>query len=86
MTVAELNKRGGVALDQASLEKLLVGKAIWLRNNVTGEQFKALYTKEGQSILQHIGSENEVPSLTGNVALAGYRGETTPTRLPTANW
>ena len=81
MTVAELNKRGGVALDQASLEKLLVGKAIWLRNNVTGEQFKALYTKEGQSILQHIGSENEVPSLTGNVALAGYRGETTPYQI-----
>ena len=81
MTVAALTEQGGVALDQASLEKLLVGKAIWLRNNVTGEQFKALYTKEGQSILQHIGSENEVPSLTGNVALAGYRGETTPYQI-----
>ena len=81
MTVAALTEQGGVALDQASLEKLLVGKAIWLRNNVTGEQFKALYTKEGQSIVQHIGSENEVPSLTGNVALAGYRGETTPYQI-----
>lgn len=81
LTVAELTKQGGVALDQASLEKLLVGKAVWLRNTVTGDYFKAVYTKDGESILQHIGSEAEIPSLAANPALSGYRGETTPYKI-----
>ena len=39
MTVTDLKKKGASALNDAQLKALLVGKAYWVRNNVTGEQF-----------------------------------------------
>src|SRR5512132_1045892 len=47
MTVADLKKKGGAALSDAQLNTLIVGKAFWLRNNVTGEQFSQNFTAEG---------------------------------------
>jgi len=78
MTVAQLTAKGGAALDETSLKKLMVGKAVWMRNNVTGEEFKASYTPGGEVIVQHVGSNATLPSLTGDLALSGYRGETVP--------
>jgi len=81
MTVAALTAQGGVALDEASLKELLVGKAVWVRNTVTGTQFKVSHTAEGQSIVQHVGSTATTPSLVGNIVQSGYRGETVPYRI-----
>ena len=39
MTVADLKAKGATALGDAQLKALVVGKAFWVRNNVTGEQF-----------------------------------------------
>lgn len=76
-TVAALTQKGAVALDEAKLKELLVGKAVWLRNNVTGEQFKMSFTKDGQAAVVHIGSDTTLPSGFGNVAANGYQGVTT---------
>jgi Protein of unknown function (DUF3604) len=78
MTVAALTQKGGTALKNAQLKKLLVGKAVWMRNNVTGEQFKVSYTEDGQSIVQHVGWDSTAPSYAGPVAEAAYQGVTTP--------
>ena len=78
LTVATLKQKGGVALDDAKLKTLLVGKAVWMRNTVTGEQFKVVYNVDGQSIVQHVGRNATVPSLTGDVARSGYQGVTAP--------
>jgi Protein of unknown function (DUF3604) len=78
LTVAALTQRGGVALDETQLKELLVGKAVWMRNTVTGEQFKVSYNTDGQSIILHVGSNATVPGLMGDVVQNSYQGVTTP--------
>jgi hypothetical protein len=77
-TVADLKKKGAAALNDAQLKALIVGKAHWLRNNVTGEQFWQNFTAEGQTTLFRIGTEASVPSGYGNVGRDGYQGTTSP--------
>jgi hypothetical protein len=55
----------GIALKHsrpAQLQSLIVGKTLWVRNTVTGDQFKVVYTKAGQSIVFHIGRSMNLPS------------------------
>ena len=81
MTVADLRKKGASALNDAQLKALVVGKALWLRNNVTGEQFSQSFTAEGQTIVYRVGASAVVPSGYGNVERGGYQGTTTPYRI-----
>jgi hypothetical protein len=81
MTVTELKKKGAAALSDAQLKALIVGKAFWLRNNVTGEQFSQNFTTEGQTIVFRIGTNAAVPSGFGNVEGDGYKGRTTPYKI-----
>ena len=74
MTVAALTQKGGVALDDAQLKALLVGKSLWVRNTVTGSQFKVNYSTDGQSIILHVGKGAALPSDVGDPALSGYLG------------
>jgi len=76
LTVASLTENGGVALDDTQLNELIVGKAIWVRNNVTGEQFKVSYNSNGQSNIWHVGRDDLLPSGVGNLARNGYEGTT----------
>ncbi len=78
LTVDALTQKGGAALDEAKLKELLVGKAIWIRNNVTGEQFKMSFDTNGESAVWHIGRRATVPSAFGDVVANGYQGVTTP--------
>jgi hypothetical protein len=80
-TVADLKAKGATALNDAQLKALLVGKAIWLRNNVTGEQFFQPFTAEGQTNVMRLGSGAVFPSAFGNVARGSYEGTTTPYRI-----
>ena len=80
-TVADLKKKGAAALNDAQLKALIVGKAHWLRNNVTGEQFWQSFTAEGQTTLFRIGTEASVPSGYGNVERDGYQGTTSPYKI-----
>jgi Protein of unknown function (DUF3604) len=75
MTVAGLRQKGAVALNEAQLKALLFGKAVWVRNNVTGDQFKVSYNVDGQTNVWHVGRYAAVPSYVGNVAQRSYQGE-----------
>ena len=76
MTVADLKKKGATALNDAQLKALVVGKAMWLQNNVSGEQFSANFTTEGNAIIFRTGFNTVMPSGYGKVALNGYEGTT----------
>jgi Protein of unknown function (DUF3604) len=51
-TVANLLKKGAQLLDDAQLKALVIGKSTSLRNNVTGEQFKVQYERDGRYLVQ----------------------------------
>jgi Protein of unknown function (DUF3604) len=80
-TVADLKKKGAAALIDTQLQALIVGKAFWLRNNVTGEQFWQAFTAEGHTNLFRIGTNAAVPSGYGNVERDGYQGTTSPYKI-----
>ena len=63
------------------LKDLIVGKAFWLRNNVTGEQFSQNFTEEGQMIVFRVGENADMPSGFGNVARDGYQGRTSSYKI-----
>jgi len=81
MKVADLQKKGATALNEAQLKALIVGKAFWVRNNVTGEQTSQNFTKEGQVAVFHVGRYNNVPSGFGDLVRDGYHGTTMPYRI-----
>jgi Protein of unknown function (DUF3604) len=74
LTVADLTGKGATQLTQQEVEALLVGKAHWYRNNVTGEHFKVSYRTEGQHTVYHVGKNIHQPSEVGDVARNGYEG------------
>ncbi len=78
LSVAALKQKGASALNEEQLNALLVGKAVWMRNMVTGEQFKVSYTTEGQSVISQVGKNATLPSNFGNVVQTGHQGITTP--------
>jgi hypothetical protein len=77
MTVADLKRSGAVALGDAALKQLVVGKSIWVVNTVTGEKFKVVYDPKGQSIIYHVGNHVPQPSEVGDLAQNGYSGTST---------
>jgi hypothetical protein len=46
-TVADLKKKGAVALDDAQLKALIVEKSVWLQNTVTGDKYMIIYGATG---------------------------------------
>jgi hypothetical protein len=81
LTVVDLKGKGGTQLTDAQLKALIVGKAFWVRNNVTGDQFSVAYTTEGQTNTWHVGTSSTVPSNVGDVIRNGYEGITTPYKI-----
>jgi hypothetical protein len=81
MTITELKKKGATALNDAQLKALIVGKAFWVQNNVTGEQFSQNFTTEGQTIVFRVGGAAVVPSAFGGVERDGYQGTTSAYKI-----
>jgi hypothetical protein len=81
MTVADLKKKGATQLGDAQLKALIVGKAFWVRNNVTEEQFSVSYTAQGQATVWHVGKTATTPSSVGNPVQNGYQGTTTAYKI-----
>jgi Protein of unknown function (DUF3604) len=74
-TVADLKAKGATALDDAALKALVVQKSVWVRNNVTAEQFRIFYDKTGQSWVEHrTGNREDQQSELGNVGRDSYQG------------
>jgi Protein of unknown function (DUF3604) len=81
MTVTDLTKKGATQLGDAQLKALIVGKAFWVRNNVSGEQFSVSYTPDGDSNVWHVGSGFTLASYVGNPIRNGYQGITMPYKI-----
>jgi len=81
MTVADLKAKGATQLNDAQLKAFIVGKAFWVRNNVTSDTFSVSYTVDGDSIAWHIGKYTTLPSYVGNPILNGYQGNTSPYKI-----
>ena len=81
MTVAQLKAKAATRLADAQLKALIVGKAFWVRNNVTGDQFSESFTSEGNTTVFHIGKNAIVPSGYGNVFREGSEGTTIPYKI-----
>jgi uncharacterized protein DUF3604 len=81
MTVADLKKKGATPVGDAQLKALVVGKAFWLRNDVTGQQFSQSFTAEGQTTVYRIGGDQVVPSGFGAVDRDGYQGTTSSYKI-----
>jgi Protein of unknown function (DUF3604) len=77
-TVADLTGKGATLLADAEIKELLVGKAHWVTNNVTGAAYKTQYDATGNVISQYLGSRSLMPSLDGEAARASYQIVPTP--------
>jgi hypothetical protein len=48
-TVEDLKKQGAVALTSEQINTLIVGKSVWVQNNVTGDKYQIIYGRSGKS-------------------------------------
>jgi hypothetical protein len=78
LTVTALTQKGATALTDDELKALLVGKAFWFSNTVTGEMFKSQYDATGNAIVQYVGRRATLPGATGHLARESYHILPTP--------
>jgi hypothetical protein len=82
LTVAALKQKGAKALTEAQLKKMVVGKALMLKNTVTGEFLKTSFTAEGQYRVWYVGQNSKLPSNVGDPAqTSSYLGITSPYKI-----
>ncbi len=72
MTVADLTGKGAKQVTGQELKDLLVGKAYWMSNTVTGEMFKTQYDTDGNAIAKYIGERSMLPGATGELDTDAY--------------
>jgi hypothetical protein len=63
VTVASLKERGAIALDDAQLTALVVGKTVILRNTVTGQRLEILYGTNGRRIVVAVDGKPPEPGV-----------------------
>ncbi len=71
-TVASLTAKGAKPLTDGELKALIVGKSIWVRNDVTGEAIKIRYDGDGNAAVLHVGRDATLPGASGDLARASY--------------
>jgi hypothetical protein len=74
LTVAELKQKGAVALDDAQLKDMLVGKSTWVRNNATGGVFRVVWSESGRRLITHVDGKVPQPGQIGDVFHSGELG------------
>jgi len=70
-TVADLKQRGAVALSDAQLEALVVGKSVEVRNTVTGQRFEILYGAKGKRLITAVDGKPADPKHMAELLLGG---------------
>lgn len=68
VTVAELKQKGAVALDDAQLKSLIVGKTVDVRNTVTGRRFEILYGTDGRRLVTAVDGKTPDPEVMGELS------------------
>jgi hypothetical protein len=74
-TVADLKQKGAVALDDAQLKQLVVGKTLTVRNAVTGERTQILYGADGRRVIVGAGGK---PAAAGHMFEVLHSGQLSP--------
>jgi len=85
VTVAGLTESGATVLTEDQLKTLIVGKSIWVRNNVTGEIIKLRYSEDGTFVTLHVSENALLPSLSGDLAKASYQTVAKPYKISGGN-
>ena len=73
-TVADLQQRGAVALDDAQLKQLIVGKTFKVRNTVTGQRLEILYGPDGRRLITSVDGKQPPHGEIGDVLHSGELG------------
>ena len=73
-TVADLRQKGAVALDDAQLKQLIVGKTFKVRNTVTGQRFEILYGPDGRRLILSVDGKQPPAGEVGDVLHSGELG------------
>ena len=77
-TVADLTAKGAVALTDAQIKDLVVGKSLWIHNSVTGGTAKIRFDESGNALTLHVGRAALLPSESGDAAALAYTNVPTP--------
>ncbi|MDH5247347.1 MAG: DUF3604 domain-containing protein, partial [Betaproteobacteria bacterium] len=67
LTVAEVKRQGGVALNDAQLKQLVVGKSVGVRNTVTGRHVELFYGADGRRLIEKVDGKAADTGEMGNV-------------------
>jgi hypothetical protein len=63
LTVAKLKKQGAVALNDAQLKELVVGKTVKVANTVSGRHFEILYGTEGKRVVTAMDGKEDLSEM-----------------------
>ncbi len=77
VTIAELQTKGAVVLDDAQLKALVVGKAFRVRNRVTGDRFEILYGNDGRRLITSFNGKQPAAGEVWDVEHGGALGSPT---------
>jgi hypothetical protein len=78
VTVADLVRRRGVALDDDELKQLVFGKTLVVRNTVTGQRFELLYGEDGRRLVTSIDGKTPPLDEIGNPLHGDVLGAAAP--------
>lgn len=67
MTVDDLKRQGGIALDDAQLKQLVVGKTVAVRNTVTGRRYDIFYGQDGRRLIEGVNGQLHQSGEIGNI-------------------
>ncbi len=74
LTVDDLKQQGAVALNDAQIKELIVGKTLTLRNTVTGDSYEILYGATGRRLIKKVNGKQPEPAEIGDVLHTGEMG------------
>ncbi len=80
-TVAQLTEQGAVELSDEQIRELIVGKSMFLQNNVTGGKFVTIWSPEGLYQIRNVDPRVLQPSDIGNVVEGAYQGLSSPYQI-----
>ncbi len=80
-TVADLTQEGAVELGEDQVRQLIVGKSMFLQNNVTGGKFVTIWSPDGLYQVRNVDPRALQPSDIGDVVAAGYQGLSSPYQI-----
>ena len=77
-TVADLVQEGATELSDEQVRALIVGKSLYLQNNVTNSKFRTVWQNNGLYQVKNVDPRVLQPSDIGDVVRAGYAGLSSP--------